>query len=106
MLSTELYLIAMLDEYIAPKPMVDDFVRTQLLRHEKNMAIQQAVQQTPHCCRQVLSGCLGPLLDLTNSLSRYAREVLQRTLLPYVTAYLDDSCMPTVTWFEVIIHCI
>ena len=45
MLSTELYLVAMLDEYIAPEPVVAGFVRTQLLRHESDMAIRQAVQQ-------------------------------------------------------------
>jgi hypothetical protein len=45
MLSTELYIVAMLDDYVAPNPTVAGFVRNKLIRHESSMAVQWAVQR-------------------------------------------------------------
>jgi len=43
MWSTDLYLVALLDEYVAPQPTVADNVRKQLLREEEVHSIRQAI---------------------------------------------------------------
>ena len=43
MWSTDLYLVALLDEYVAPQPVVANYVRKQLLQEDEKNVIQQAI---------------------------------------------------------------
>lgn len=49
MLSAELRLVAMLDDYVAPEPVVADFVREQLFRGGSSRAVRQAVERHRQC---------------------------------------------------------
>lgn len=55
MLSTELHLVSLLEDYVAPKPVVASFVRTQLFRDNVREAIKSAV-----CLRQVSTDPIIP----------------------------------------------
>ena len=55
MLSTDLHLVAMLDDYVAPQPVTAGFVRQQLLQHESEVAARRAVQQYRCCKKPVVS---------------------------------------------------
>jgi len=44
MWSTDLYLVTLLDEYVAPQTVVSDYVRKQLLRQEEENSIRQAIE--------------------------------------------------------------